>query len=99
MDAEIIQGLDCVRGRQKIKESKGLIERMKRETWDEVSSIKIHADDNENKRRMKEDKEGTTDTNRSATKPSRVLRRTRPLRSSGTICWNSRTTRSYTKKS
>lgn len=56
MDTEIIQGLDCVRGKQKIKESKGLIERMKRETWDEVSLIKISADDNENKRRMKEDK-------------------------------------------
>lgn len=56
MDTEIIQGLECIRGKQKIKESRGLIERMKRETWDEVSSIKIHADDNENKRRMKEDK-------------------------------------------
>ncbi|OMJ86215.1 hypothetical protein SteCoe_12277 [Stentor coeruleus] len=56
MDSEIIQGLECVRGKQKIKESKGLIERMKRETWDEVSMIKIQADDNENKRRMKEDK-------------------------------------------
>lgn len=56
MDSEIIQGLECVRGKQKIKESKGLIERMKRETWDEVSMIKIQADDSENKRRMKEDK-------------------------------------------
>lgn len=56
MDSEIIQGFDCVRGKQKIKESKGLIERMKRETWNEVSDIKIQADDNENRRRMKEDK-------------------------------------------
>ena len=56
MDIEIIQGFECVRGKQKIKESKGIIERMKRETWDEVSNIKIQADDNENKRRMKEDK-------------------------------------------
>lgn len=56
MDSEIIQGFECVRGKQKIKESKGLIERMKRETWNEVSDIKIQADDNENRRRMKEDK-------------------------------------------
>jgi dynein regulatory complex protein 1 len=56
MDSEIIQGFDCVRGKQKIKDSKGTIEAMKRQTWNEVSSTKLQADDNENRRRMKEDK-------------------------------------------
>ena len=56
MDSEIIQGFDCVRGKQKIKDSKGTIEAMKRKTWNDVSSIKIQADDNENRRRMREDK-------------------------------------------
>lgn len=45
-----------MRGKQKIKDSKGTIEAMKRKTWNDVSSIKIQADDNENRRRMREDK-------------------------------------------
>lgn len=56
MDADILQGPDCIRGKQTIKESKGHLERLKRTTWDEVSHIRIEADDSENKRRQKEDK-------------------------------------------
>lgn len=56
MDADIIQGPDCVRGHRQIQDSKGQIEKQKRETWEEVTKIRTRADDAENERRFKKEK-------------------------------------------
>jgi len=56
MEADRTQGFECVKGTEKARESKGLLEQLKRETWEEVTQIKADADSAENKRRQKEDK-------------------------------------------
>lgn len=53
MDSEIIQGPDCVRGHRQITDSKGLIEKLKRETWEGITKIRSDTDEAENKRRFK----------------------------------------------
>jgi dynein regulatory complex protein 1 len=56
MDADIVQGVDCVKGHEQVLDSQGLIEKQKRETWYAVSKIRTDADHSEDNRRIVEDR-------------------------------------------
>jgi len=54
---ENLYGPEMVRGMEEVQHSRGLIEKLKRETWEDVSKIRSDADIEENRRRVIEDKQ------------------------------------------
>lgn len=54
---ENLYGPEMVRGMEQVQHSRGLIEKLKRETWEDVSKIRSDADIEENRRRVIEDKQ------------------------------------------
>lgn len=53
---ENLYGPEMVRGMEQVQQSRGLIEKLKRETWEDVSKIRSDADIEENRHRVIEDK-------------------------------------------
>jgi len=51
-----VQGPDCIKGHEQVLDSQGVIEKLKRETWYNVSKIRTDADNSEDNRRIIEDR-------------------------------------------
>lgn len=56
MELEDLHGPECVKGKHKTRESKGILEQLKRLQWAEVSQIQVQTDTAENQRRQIEEK-------------------------------------------